>query len=148
MKIFIDTANTDKIREINSWGILDGVTTNPSLIAKEGKDLRSIVKEISGIVRGMGNGAEVLSPTYPLLNIYEGDINVHHFDWYRLESVEEFYEAALDDYFPGDGVALVEWASALDMEAESALRIAIEKEGEGRRIDLRAPDISRWEGIC
>ncbi len=103
---------------------------------------------ISGIVRGMGNGAEVLSPTYPLLNIYEGDINVHHFDWYRLESVEEFYEAALDDYFPGDGVALVEWASALDMEAESALRIAIEKEGDGRRIDLRAPDISRWEGIC
>lgn len=52
MKIFIDTANIDKIKEINSWGILDGVTTNPSLIAKEGKDLRSIVKEISKIVDG------------------------------------------------------------------------------------------------
>jgi transaldolase len=37
MKIFIDTANIDEIREANNWGIIDGVTTNPSLIAKEGK---------------------------------------------------------------------------------------------------------------
>ena len=50
MKIFIDTANLDMIREINSWGILDGVTTNPSLIAKEGTDTRTRVKEIAGIV--------------------------------------------------------------------------------------------------
>lgn len=52
MKIFIDTANIEKIKEINSWGIVDGVTTNPSLIAKEGKDLRTIVTEISKIVNG------------------------------------------------------------------------------------------------
>ena len=38
MKLFIDTANIDEIREINEWGILSGVTTNPSLIAKEGRD--------------------------------------------------------------------------------------------------------------
>lgn len=52
MRIFIDTANVERIKEINSWGILDGVTTNPSLIAKEGKDLRTTVKEISRIVDG------------------------------------------------------------------------------------------------
>lgn len=52
MKIFIDTANIKKIKEIHSWGIVDGVTTNPSLIAKEGKDLRTIVKEIVKIVDG------------------------------------------------------------------------------------------------
>ena len=40
MKIFIDTANVEEIREAASWGILDGVTTNPSLIAKEGRDLQ------------------------------------------------------------------------------------------------------------
>jgi len=50
MKIFIDTANLDMIREINSWGILDGVTTNPSLIAKEGTDTRTRVREIADIV--------------------------------------------------------------------------------------------------
>ncbi|MCL2143031.1 MAG: fructose-6-phosphate aldolase [Methanomassiliicoccaceae archaeon] len=52
MKIFIDTANIDMIKEINSWGILDGVTTNPSLIAKEKTDLRTCVKKISEIVDG------------------------------------------------------------------------------------------------
>ena len=50
MKIFIDTANLDMIKEINSWGILDGVTTNPSLIAKEGVDVRTRVKEIAEVV--------------------------------------------------------------------------------------------------
>ena len=50
MKIFIDTANLDMIKEINSWGILDGVTTNPSLIAKENTDTRTRVKEIAAIV--------------------------------------------------------------------------------------------------
>jgi len=52
MKIFIDTANLDMIKEINSWGILDGVTTNPSLIAKEGVDTPTRVREIAKIVDG------------------------------------------------------------------------------------------------
>ncbi len=46
MKIFIDTANIDEIREANSMGVLDGVTTNPSLVAKTGKDFKTVTKEI------------------------------------------------------------------------------------------------------
>lgn len=60
MKLFIDTANIDEIREINSWGIISGVTTNPSLIAKEGRDLKEVVKEIASIVDGPIS-AEVIS---------------------------------------------------------------------------------------
>jgi transaldolase len=60
MKIFIDTANLDKIREVNSWGILDGVTTNPSLVAKENTDFETLVKEICKIVDGPIS-AEVMS---------------------------------------------------------------------------------------
>jgi transaldolase len=53
MKFFIDTANIDEIRRINAWGILDGVTTNPSLIAREsGKPFEAIIEEICGIVDG------------------------------------------------------------------------------------------------
>ena len=52
MKIFIDTANLEMIKEINSWGILDGVTTNPSLIAKEGVDRDTRINEIAAIVDG------------------------------------------------------------------------------------------------
>jgi len=52
MKIFIDTANLKQIEEINSWGILDGVTTNPSLIAKEKTDFKTLVEQIAKIVDG------------------------------------------------------------------------------------------------
>ncbi|HUV61278.1 MAG TPA: fructose-6-phosphate aldolase [Thermoplasmata archaeon] len=52
MKIFIDTANLEHIREVNSWGILDGVTTNPTLVAKEGRDFGDIIREICSIVDG------------------------------------------------------------------------------------------------
>lgn len=52
MKIFIDTANLDEIRSAASMGILDGVTTNPSLVAKEGMEFRELLKEICAIVQG------------------------------------------------------------------------------------------------
>ncbi|MCL1845057.1 MAG: fructose-6-phosphate aldolase [Defluviitaleaceae bacterium] len=52
MKLFIDTANVAHIREVNEWGVICGVTTNPSLIAKEGRDFKEVVKEITGIVDG------------------------------------------------------------------------------------------------
>ncbi|MFA6049239.1 MAG: fructose-6-phosphate aldolase [Candidatus Micrarchaeia archaeon] len=60
MKIFIDTANIEKIREAAAIGLIDGVTTNPSLVAKEGRDFKAVVKEISQIVDGPIS-AEVLS---------------------------------------------------------------------------------------
>lgn len=60
MKIFIDTANVSEIVEANSWGIIDGVTTNPSLIAKEGRDLQEVINEICSIVDGPIS-AEVIS---------------------------------------------------------------------------------------
>lgn len=60
MKLFIDTANVDEIRRANDMGIICGVTTNPSLIAKEGRDFRQVVTEIAGIVDGPIS-AEVIS---------------------------------------------------------------------------------------
>jgi len=51
MKFFLDTANIDEIKEANSWGILDGVTTNPSHIAKEGKKFLRLVEEICSILQ-------------------------------------------------------------------------------------------------
>jgi len=52
VKFFIDTANVGEIRQAASWGILDGVTTNPSLVAREGRDFEEVVKEICRIVSG------------------------------------------------------------------------------------------------
>jgi transaldolase len=52
VKFFIDTANVDAIRKAHERGMVDGVTTNPSLVAKEGKDFRKIVDEIASFVEG------------------------------------------------------------------------------------------------
>ena len=60
MKLFIDTANEDYIREADDLGVICGVTTNPSLVAKEGRDFKEVVKEITSIVDGPIS-AEVIS---------------------------------------------------------------------------------------
>ena len=56
MKFFLDTANTDAIREAAEMGVICGVTTNPSLIAKEGRDFNEVIKEITEIVDGPISG--------------------------------------------------------------------------------------------
>ena len=52
MKIFVDTADLDEIRELTSWGIIDGVTTNPTLVAKSGRSFKEVIDEIFDIVDG------------------------------------------------------------------------------------------------
>jgi transaldolase len=70
VKIFLDTANLDELKKGASWGILDGVTTNPTLIAREGRPLEEQVRLICGIVDG-DISAEVVSTEAPAM-IEEG----------------------------------------------------------------------------
>ncbi len=63
MKFFIDTANIEEIKEAASMGLLDGVTTNPSLVAKEGRDFKELLNEIIQVVDGPIS-AEVVSTDY------------------------------------------------------------------------------------
>jgi transaldolase len=63
MKIFLDTANLSEIREAAQTGLIDGVTTNPSLVAKEGKSFKEILKEITQLVKGPIS-AEVVATDY------------------------------------------------------------------------------------
>ena len=56
MELFIDTANIEEIRKANDMGVISGVTTNPSLIAKEGRDFRQVIQEIASIVDGPISG--------------------------------------------------------------------------------------------
>ena len=63
MKFFVDTADVKDIRELNDLGLLDGVTTNPSLILKSGRDIMEVTKEICGIVEGPVS-AEVTAMDY------------------------------------------------------------------------------------
>ena len=72
MRFFLDTANVEEIREVAQFGLLDGVTTNPSLIAKEKQNIHSVIREICEIVDGPVS-AEVIGTTAPEM-IAEGRV--------------------------------------------------------------------------
>ena len=63
-----------------------------------------------GLAVGLGISEEILSPTYSLVNIYEQEKKLVHFDMYRIENEEECYEAGLFEMLYGDGVKVVEWS--------------------------------------
>jgi len=63
MNLFLDTANLDEIRKVHDWGLLDGITTNPSIIAKSGRKFTEVIRDICAIVKGPVS-AEVLSTDY------------------------------------------------------------------------------------
>lgn len=64
MKFFVDTAEVAEIRELHAIGLLDGVTTNPSLVAKSGRDFKEVVKEICDLLPGLPVSAEVAATDY------------------------------------------------------------------------------------
>ena len=72
MKFFIDTANVEEIKKANDMGIISGVTTNPSLIAKEGRDFNEVIKEITSIVDGAISGEVKATTTKAEDMIQEG----------------------------------------------------------------------------
>ena len=89
MKFFLDTANLDEIREVAGWGVLDGVTTNPSLVAKEKLKFEDLVRRICEICPGPVS-AEAVSDKAPDL-VVEGRRLVHTVLWYRrrLDAVRQ-----------------------------------------------------------
>ncbi|MEK6531906.1 MAG: tRNA (adenosine(37)-N6)-threonylcarbamoyltransferase complex ATPase subunit type 1 TsaE [Deltaproteobacteria bacterium] len=69
---------------------------------------------VRGIARGLGAEGAVKSPSYAILNIYEGGrLPLYHIDLYRLNTVAEFHDAGLGEYFFGIGVCVVEWADSV-----------------------------------
>lgn len=65
---------------------------------------------VKGFVKAFGlTGNEVNSPTFTIINEYEGSVPVYHFDCYRLESEEEALEIGAEEYFYGNGVCIIEW---------------------------------------
>lgn len=73
---------------------------------------------VKGIAKGLNvNPREVNSPTFVLMNFYDGKMPMYHFDLYRLEKPQEIASMNLDEYFYGDGVSLIEWPERLGVLA-------------------------------
>lgn len=74
-------------------------------------------------VKGMAEGFRatdlVTSPTFTLLNVYQGTLPIYHFDLYRLENAEELYNIGFEEFLGGDGVTVIEWAERFPAEMPS-----------------------------
>ncbi len=92
------------------------------------------------LIHALGYEGRVKSPTYTLVEVYElPERTVFHFDLYRLADPEELEYLGLDDYFGGQALCLVEWASKGEgMLPEADLELSLSREGEGRRLCVRA----------
>uniref|UniRef100_C6E2T9 tRNA threonylcarbamoyladenosine biosynthesis protein TsaE n=1 Tax=Geobacter sp. (strain M21) TaxID=443144 RepID=C6E2T9_GEOSM len=94
-----------------------------------------------GIALGLEVDPEtpVTSPTYTILNIYQGRIPLYHFDLYRLQGADEVADLGFEEYFSGDGACVVEWAERLEDEVpEELLTVELSHRGEGRCVSFRA----------
>ena len=95
---------------------------------------------VRGMARGMGLTCRVSSPTFTIVNEYEGRIPLFHFDMYRLDSADELFDIGWDDYLERGGVCAVEWSeNVADAIPPDAVRVAIERAPGGddcRRITI------------
>ena len=104
-----------------------------------------------GVGRALGIVGRVKSPSFALINEYEGEIPLYHMDVYRLESPAEVEDLGYEEYFYGAGVTLVEWAERIKSYLpEQRLNISIEKdpENENTRIFKLVPRGNRYEQLA
>ena len=66
-----------------------------------------------GLAKGLGIADYVSSPTFTIVNCYEGSIPLYHFDVYRIDDCDDMYEIGYDEYVGGDGVAVIEWSEKI-----------------------------------
>jgi tRNA threonylcarbamoyladenosine biosynthesis protein TsaE len=88
-----------------------------------------------GIARGLGVAEDepIVSPSYTLMNLYQGRMELYHFDLYRLSDPDELEELGLEEYLPGAGVAVVEWANRFPALCDDFLGIEIRHQGPEKR---------------
>jgi tRNA threonylcarbamoyladenosine biosynthesis protein TsaE len=89
---------------------------------------------IQGIAKGLGIHNYVTSPTFTLINEFKGRIDLNHVDLYRLNDVSEAEDIAIEDYFEGKGITVIEWAEKIkEILPKNAKHIDIKILGEEKR---------------
>ena len=90
---------------------------------------------VKSVAKKLGVGSVITSPTFTIMNEYNGKFPIYHFDMYRLESSEEAEELGLSDYIKSkDGICFVEWAENVpSLFPEDAIKVAIYVIGENKR---------------
>lgn len=104
---------------------------------------------VKSIAEGMSFIPEdIVSPTFTIMNIYEGLVDLYHFDLYRLTDISELDMIGFYDYYSSDGVVIVEWSNLfLQAMPDECLTISLLVTGSGRNISLKALG-KRYEQLC
>jgi len=91
---------------------------------------------VQGLARGVGVPAEepVTSPSFTLMNLYQGRLELAHFDLYRLSSAMEAWDLGLEEYLHGEGVTVLEWAERLADSDLEGIRLHLAYAGEEERV--------------
>lgn len=94
-----------------------------------------------GIAKGLGISGYITSPTFTIVNEYEGRLPLYHFDVYRISDVDEMLDTGYYEYIDGDGVTVIEWADLIrDILPSERIEVRIEKNDDGsdcRTITMR-----------
>ena len=93
---------------------------------------------VRGLARGLGVTGRVTSPTFTIVNEYEGEIPLFHFDMYRINDEDELFEIGWDEYLDRGGVIAVEWSENITgLLPKSSVFVRIQKSGDfSRKIDI------------
>jgi len=111
MATFISNSPTDTELLGETWG---REATPGLVIALSGELGAGKTQLVRGIARGLGCTSRVHSPTFMLVNVYEGGrLTLFHLDLYRLENLAQIHGAGVDEYLQPDGVSVIEWAERM-----------------------------------
>lgn len=93
---------------------------------------------VQGVAKALGIKSHVTSPTFTIVNEYDGRLTLYHFDVYRISDPEEMYDIGYDEYIESDGVCIIEWAELIeDLLPPEYIKITILKDdtvSDDRRI--------------
>ena len=103
---------------------------------------------VQGIAAGLGIKGNVTSPTFTILNVYEGPVPLHHFDLYRLDTAEQLDDIGFDEY-TSHGITIIEWSDKFpDRMPDEVLMIEITKAGDNDRLFSITPAGQRYTELC
>ena len=143
VKIYLE--NEEKTREIGSK--LGELLTPKSVICLIGDLGAGKTTMTQSLARALGVDDYITSPTFTIVNEYEGKMPLYHFDVYRIETPEEMYDIGFDEYIDGDGVCIIEWANLIeDILPDEYLYIEMNYKETGREMIL-TPKGEKYEEI-
>ena len=84
---------------------------------------------VQGLVKALGVNEPISSPTFTIVNCYEGTLPIYHFDVYRIDDSDEMYEIGFEEYVYGNGISIIEWSEKIaDILPENRYEIEICKD--------------------